>query len=104
MERRMDPISVSSAVSYLEPTFKRILKIWWSWLWRVCLWVFLTSFVYGFVLGFAGIWKSLSEAERFRGSFWAACVAGLVIQPLVLRKILKKDFGEFRVVLLGKQP
>lgn len=101
----MNPLSSSPVdASYLEPTFRRTLRIWWAWLWRVGIWAFGLNFVFGFILGLAGIWGELQPVERFYFSFLFGSVVSLAIQPLILRRVLRKDFREFRIRLVSEPP
>lgn len=90
----------------LEITWDRVVRVWWSYLWRslICILIamligMICGFIIGFTLGFIGFPASLIRLVT--GSIGFAL--GLAISILPMKLILGKDYGDFRLVLLAKQ-
>jgi hypothetical protein len=90
----------------LEITWRRALRIWWSYLWRNLIAIIvamllggIVGFVIGFILGSLGI--SVETIQLITAPIGA--VIGLVISVFPLKMILGKDFGEFRLVLVKNE-
>ena len=91
----------------LEITWNRAVRVWWSYLWRNLVGVVLAMIigmilggVLGFVMGAIGVPVSVIRLLVAPLGF----VLGLGISVIPIKMILGKDFGDFRLVLLGKQP
>jgi hypothetical protein len=91
----------------LEITWSRAAKVWWSYLWRNLIAVvvamiigMIVGAVFGFILGALGFSVRTIQIVVAPVGF----VMGLAISIVPLKMILGKDFGEFRLVLLAKQP
>jgi len=90
----------------LEVTWKRTLRIWWSYLWRnliaiVCAGVLggIIGAMIGFVMGTMG-----AEIETIQMVVAPiSAVLGLLISIVPMKLILGKDFGEFRLVLIQNE-
>lgn len=88
----------------LNVTWNRAIRVWWSLAWRNLI-AILASMVLGAIVGFI--------VGMILGSFGASvhtiqwvtaplgAILGLVISIIPIKMILGKDFGEFRLVLLG---
>lgn len=90
----------------LEVTWKRAIKVWWSYFWRSILAIIAAAFVggivggiLGFVLGMFGVAKESIQAVMGPIGF----VIGVGISIIPLKLILGKNFGEFRLVLVENQ-
>jgi len=87
----------------LEVTWGRVLKIWWSYVWRNLLAIIgamvvggLVGGIIGFVMGALGM-----SAEAIRMVVAPVSGAmGVAISIVPMKLILGKNFGEFRLVLL----
>lgn len=89
----------------LEVTWKRLLKVWWSLTWRYLL-CSICSFIIGGILGMI-IGVVMTVLGEPKESVQLVCgivgaILGLGLSFIPLQKILNKDFGEFRLVLLQK--
>jgi hypothetical protein len=87
----------------LEVTWKRAVKVWWSYLWRNIIAIivamiigFIVGVIIGFVLGFLGASTQIIKVIVTPISM----IFGLLISIVPIKMILGKDFGEFRLVLL----
>jgi hypothetical protein len=88
----------------LEPTWGRTIRIWWAWVWRVALWALVLNVGFGFVLGLMGIWETLSPTEKFYWSTVMGSISGVGLQLIILKRILVRDFGEFKLLLIARTP
>lgn len=87
----------------LEITWKRAIRVWWSYLWRNLLAIVAAVIVggmfgalMGFALGFVGV--SIDSIQKLAAP--VGMFIGLVISIVPVKMILGKDFGEFRLVLV----
>lgn len=74
------------------PTFNRIVKVWWSYTWRVM--------VFGAVVGFpAGmIFEAYKTDEIIRSLLIYFLM--MLISIYVMEVILKKNYGDFKICLV----
>ncbi len=87
----------------LEVTWKRAMKVWWSYLWRniiTMIVLIILAGVVGFIIGFVlrAFGASTQTIQYISASI--GMIMGLIISIVPIRMILGKDFGEFRLVLL----
>lgn len=91
----------------LEITWKRVARIWWSYLWRNLLAIVAAMFfggIVGFFLGFAlGIFGVPTKTIQMITAPIGAII-GLGISIIPLRMIIGKDFGDFRLILVASNP
>jgi hypothetical protein len=90
----------------LEITCSRVIRVWWSYLWRNLIAIlvsmivgFIVGFIIGFIMGAMGF--SIMAIQLVTAPL--GFVIGLAISIVPMKMILGKDFGEFRLVLLAKQ-
>jgi len=91
----------------LEVTWSRAVQVWWSYLWRNLIAIVISmiiggviGFIIGFIMGAMGFSVKVIQFVTMPIGF----VIGLAISVVPMKMILGKDFGEFRLVLLAKQP
>lgn len=88
-----------SAPGELEPTWKRVVALWWLILWRTCVASLVVglalSLVVGLILQLAGFEESAISAVT-TPLFWLVFAA--VLLP-VMQMALKKHYQEFRIAL-----
>ena len=91
----------------LEITWNRAIRIWWSYLWRnliaivvAMIIVMILGFIIGFIMGAMGFPILTIQLVTAPLGF----LLGLGISVVPMKMILGKDFGEFRLVLLAKEP
>jgi ABC-type multidrug transport system permease subunit len=84
----------------VEVTFGRAAQVWWAWLWRALVFTVLFSFLSGFILGFAGHFAGFTSQQLIPISMIFGVTAGVVISIWMMSKILKKNFGSFRIALI----
>jgi type III secretory pathway component EscS len=91
----------------LEVTWERLVRVWWSWLWRaliVNLVVIVIAFMVGFIVGLVmGVMGFPKQAIQVIAGLIGLGI-GICATTVPMKMILGKDFGEFRLVLLAKQP
>ncbi len=83
----------------IEPTFNCILKIWWSYIWRVALFSMLLEFVLGFAAGvITGILGRGDLAQNVAASLgWLGSIPVFIY---VMGIVLKKNYGDFTICLM----
>lgn len=90
----------------LEITWNRVVRVWWSYLWRNLVAVvaaMIVGGILGFIVGLAmGMMGFSIQAIRLVVTP-LSFIAGLLMSVVPMWMILGKDFGEFRLVLLAKQ-
>lgn len=90
----------------LEPTWGRAVKVWWAYLWRSLVAIIpaaVISVVVGFVLGIVlAIFGVPRETMKLITKI-IGFIIGSLITIVPIKLILEKDFGEFRLVLLGTE-
>ena len=87
----------------LEITWKRVIRVWWAYVWRNILAIIagaviggIVGAIMGFVLGALG-----ASAETIQIlAMPVGLVIGLALSVIPMKLILGKNFGEFRLVLL----
>lgn len=91
----------------LEITWPRVVRIWWSFLWRNLIAILVAMVlggIVGFILGFfMGIFGVPVRTIQFITAPIGA-VIGLGISIFPLWMILGKSFGRFRLVLVSTTP
>ena len=90
----------------LEITWKRAIRVWWSYLWRNLITIvvaliagMILGFIIGFIMGAMGFPILAIQLVTAPLGF----IIGLAASVIPLKMILGKDFGEFRLVLLAKE-
>lgn len=91
----------------LEVTWGRLVRIWWAYVWRnlitlvvVLIGGMVLGGIIGFIMGLAGADKSTIRLVTMP----LGAIIGLAASFVPLKLILGKDFGEFRLLLVPKQP
>jgi len=87
----------------LETTFGRTTKVWWAYFWRSIvagigstLVGVIVGGILGFLLGLTGIPQALIQYTVF----FTQVVIGIAASILVMKIILEKSFGNFRLALI----
>jgi ABC-type uncharacterized transport system permease subunit len=84
----------------VELTWGRVVKVWWSLLWRGLLLAFLVGAVLGFIIGFVGGVARIDKTIISRLCLMVGALSGIPVGLWVLKKVLQKKFGDFRIALL----
>lgn len=84
----------------LEVTWNRVLKIWWSYMWRFFLLVILVSLLFGFLAGFMAAFLGLKNIPPWIHSLFGFLL-GFFASLFIFKYILKKNFGEFEIKLVS---
>ena len=77
-------------ITFIEPSFYDTMKVWWAWTWRTSLWALAAWLAVGLV---TSVQSSLAQI--------AVGIVGNIAGIYVLRTILRKDFGNFRIRLFS---
>jgi hypothetical protein len=83
----------------LEVTWKHAIIVWWSLVWRGVLFGMLAASVAGFILGLIMGVLGKGESAEVYGQL-AGLVAGIPVGIWVVKTILTKEFGNFRIALV----
>jgi len=86
----------------LEVTWGRVASVWWLLAWRGVLGGLLIGAAVGFVIGLVGFFAGLSLEAINLLSTVAGAAVGLLWALVVVRMALKKQYGEFRLVLVAR--
>ncbi len=96
--------NAAPSVNLLEPTLKRVARIWWAFFWRAMLLAFGAGLLAGFFEGYFGMMAGLSRATVQHLNILSGFALGLPAGMYALYLILKKNFGEFTIRLVASQP
>lgn len=90
----------------LEITWGRVVKVWWSYLWRNLLAIIgamLIGGILGGILGFILGAMSVSVENIKLITAPIGGIIGLLISIIPMKMILGKNFGEFRLVMIKNE-
>lgn len=85
----------------VELSMERLIKIWWSLLWRGLLFCILAGFISGFIIGFV---SALAHVDRTIATLLSYIVGALISIPIgiwVVKLIIKKRFRDFHIALIS---
>jgi hypothetical protein len=88
--------------TFLEVTWGRTIKVWWSMVWRAALFAGIGGGLLGFVLGFIMGMAGASQELIGTVCFWVGVLFGIPIGIWVVRAVLKKSWSDFRIALVPK--
>ena len=94
---------MASPTNELEPTWGRVLSVWWLLTWRWGLVGFLFSFILGFVWGFLGRVIAVSPDALFYGGGIIGVVTTIIWGMIAIRMALRKSYSRqgFRLALIS---
>jgi hypothetical protein len=86
----------------VEVTWKRVIKVWWSFIWRGTLFGFIGGFIVGFIIGLiagvaGGDSNTIGRLAQIGGG-----IIGIPIGIVVMRIVLRKQYSDFRIALIAK--
>jgi len=84
----------------VEVTFGRAAQVWWAWLWRAMLLGILFGFLIGLVIGLAGHFAGINPKQLTPINMLLGAGIGIIVSIWMMTKILKKNFGSFRIALV----
>ncbi|MCM8794874.1 MAG: hypothetical protein NC819_03630 [Candidatus Omnitrophica bacterium] len=91
----------STAVG-LEVTWRRVLTVWWSFVWRSIVFGALAGAILGGIIGLiAGLLGQAQMAQK-----WGAIAGQIISIPVsmcVMKIILQKKWKEFSIQLIPRQ-
>lgn len=88
-------------INLLDLTLKRVTRIWWAVVRRAVLLAFGAGFIVGFVEGFLGAMAGMLPAAITYLTGISGIVVGIPAGLYAGYLALKKNYGEFRIGLLG---
>jgi len=80
-------------------TWKRAAIVWWSLVWRWALFSVLAGFIAGFATGLVLAASGVVEGVEVYGQI-AGVVVGVPVGIWVVKTVLMKEFGRFRIALV----
>jgi len=88
----------------VEATFGKAAKAWWALTWRAVLLALLSAFLVGVVFG---IFETVLNVDTHSGGIvaingTAGAVVGVYVSIWVMRRLMTKGFGRFRLALVEK--
>jgi len=85
-----------------EPTDKLAIQIWWALTWRSVPLSMLAAFLFAFIIGLiAGLTKTDPHSLSVPGAIGGALI-GLFITVKIIKRLMTKGFGEYRLVIVKK--
>ena len=98
----------------VEVTWRRVNRIWWSYLWRIIIVGFVLLFfsmcissavvlIIVLPLKQLGLSKTVAGNSAFVIGFVFGIISEIIAAVIALKWTLRKDFGEFRIVLVAKK-
>ena len=91
----------SSGVAKLEPTWERVLQVWWAALWRIVVFVLVPALVAGFLVGAFSAFLFTPIIGQFFGLAVLFGMSALLSVPLCKMVLLTK-FDGFSLALLAE--
>ncbi len=86
----------------LEPTWPRVVRVWWLISWRSMVGAMLLGEAAGFVLGIVVAPLHLPKQIGTVSGGVMGGIIGLVWFVVVIRMALRKKYGDFRIALLPR--
>jgi hypothetical protein len=83
----------------LELTWSRTICMWWLLVWRMVVGGAVLGFFAGAVGAVVSIYSDLLEYAATFGAVFGY-IAGIAWSPFVLRMMLRKKYGDFRLALV----
>ena len=91
----------------LEVTWGRTARIWWAFMWRALIATICVTVVAGIIGGALGaivFLMGVDEGTMVVAGTIVGFAMGLLSQLVVMRMILNRDYGEFRLSLVPNSP
>lgn len=91
----------------MEVTWSRAAMVWWAYMWRLLLAGIASALIGGVVGGIIGLILGILHAPQgliIFVSLPVGLIIGVASSIVPMKLILGKDFGEFRLLLVSKQP
>ena len=89
-------------MNHEEPTNKLALKVWWAFAWRTLYYYVLIGIA---LIVFFSVIVAVSDTniEDFYGVIEKGCnLFGLVMGIYIIKRLMTKGFGQFRLVVVRK--
>ncbi|MFZ0639865.1 MAG: hypothetical protein WA020_16505 [Candidatus Acidiferrales bacterium] len=98
--------SASGADAPLRPVWRRTIRVWWTFTWRAVIYGLVLSFVATVSLGLVtGFLREMGPAMAILVPLIQGLLIGAAVGLFVIySNILDEEFGDFRVVLLPREP
>jgi hypothetical protein len=84
----------------VELTWPRVIKIWWSLVWKALLIGFLVAVILKFAVGFVGTAIGMDEDSIRLIAQAIVIIATNIVWIFVLRWVLKDQYSDFRIAMV----
>jgi hypothetical protein len=99
------PVASALAAVTLRPVWGRTVRVWWTFTWRSLVYVLIAFVIVILPLSwFVGIFRPSPAFGSFFFLFVGTVVNGTISLFVIYSNILDEEFGDFRVVLLPREP
>ncbi len=88
---------------FVQVTWGRAVKVWWSLLWRGMLFGFLTGGAAGFILGFFMGLARVDPAIIKNVCTVAGYIISIPVGIVVTKLVLKNRYSDFRIALIAER-
>ena len=85
-----------------EITYKQVLEIWWSLVWRNILFGFGAVFILAFIITLIGALIGMDKPTISILTTVIGLITGIFIALWVLKNVLKKKFSSFQIILTNE--
>lgn len=89
------------AETEIEVTWGHAVRIWWAMVWRAVLFGSILGFVLGFSIGIVGAMLGVGKESLSGVMTILVLLTGIPLGIWVLKIVLKKNFGKFRIAILA---
>ena len=87
---------------FVDVTWTRAMKVWWSIIWRSTLLTLLGSMLFGVIFSVLGGILNIDTGTGVIYSSLGGFVIGMLSGIYAVKKILSKNFSDFKVALISK--
>jgi ABC-type phosphate/phosphonate transport system permease subunit len=91
----------------VEVTWSRAAMVWWAYIWRLAVATIASALAGAVVGGIMGVFLAILKAPQeaiLVVTLPVGLLIGVAASIVPMKMILGKDFGDFRLVLVSKQP
>ena len=86
----------------LEITVRRLLPIYWLFIWRATIGGAVIGGMFGFAIGFTMAFLHFSREQIGHVTGPAGWLVGVIWSLFVLRMMIEKQYRDFRIVLVAR--
>ena len=83
-----------------KATWKEAITFWWALTWRSILFILPTTAAIGMAVGFIMASQKIPAEPYMMHIQGVGLVIGVIISMLIIKNLLSKEFGSFKVVVI----